>query len=122
MDFTFGITYSSFQIILNTELFSLKTTWRQLITSTIASENLFLQFLLHSNTSSSPGPDNIPSMALKLSGIDLLLLVTKLFNLSLQQGCFPNYLKTSLMIMVTFDSKIMPPQYVSCLKLFLVFL
>lgn len=40
--------------------------------------------------------DNIPSIALKLAGTDLSLLLNKFFNLSQQQGCFPNHLNPPL--------------------------
>lgn len=54
------------------------------------------QYLSHQQNLSFMRPNGIPPIALKRSGDNLSLPLTKLFNLSLQQHCFPTNLETSL--------------------------
>lgn len=41
-------------------------------------------------------PDCLPSPAMKLGEVDILLILTKLFNLTLSQGVFPGYLNLAI--------------------------
>ena len=45
-----------------------------------------------------PGHDGIPPVAIKLGGDDIPLLLTKIFNVSMERGIFPSMWKTSIVI------------------------
>lgn len=64
---------------------------------TVSAQQMDL-YLHKLKNSLSTGPDGIPPIALKRSGPDLPLLLSKLFNLSMINGCFPANLKSSIIL------------------------